>query len=53
MMIQKWACGHCKTIWDIEEEANQCCEATEVWECDKCGDWTDDKQDYCNACEEK
>ncbi len=53
MMIKKFACGHCKSVHDTEDEAMQCCPPTEVWECDKCSDWTDCEQDYCNVCNPK
>lgn len=53
MMVKKFSCGHCKTLHDSYAEATECCPPKYAWECDKCGDWTEEEQDYCNACDEK
>ncbi len=47
---QKWACGHCRTIHDSEDGADDCCPSTKVWMCSKCGDYSYGKQDFCNVC---
>lgn len=52
--VEVFQCSSCLAIYDIYEEANDCCDHVDkMWECENCGDCYDDEDEANNCCSEK